>query len=168
MDSTKSELTKRFYWWPCRVLTGARKMRSKLIEVSGFIPCLRNSASFSVHNASLQKMYSVRCCTNVCVGGCVFPAFVIQNLWVCSAASLEEMYSVCCFRSICAGGLCVSCLHNSESVGVLSSLPARNVQRRLLQQHMCGWLCVSCLRNPESVGVHSSLTARMCSKKCTA
>ena len=51
------------------------------------------------------------------------------------------------------GAVCF-CLHNSEFVGVLSSLPARNVQRRLLQQHMCGGLCVSCLRNPESVGVH--------------
>ena len=66
------------------------------------------------------------------------------------------------------GGLCVSCLHNSEFVGVLSRLLARNVQRRLLQQYMCGSFCVSCLRNPESVGVHSSLSARMCSKKCVA
>ena len=54
---------------------------------------------------------------------------------------------------------------NSESVGVLSSLTGRNVQRRLLQQYMCGGLCVSCLGNPESVGVHNSLPARMCSKK---
>ena len=87
-----------------QVSTGARKMRSKLIKVSHFIPCLRNSASFNVHNASLQKMYSVRCCTSVCVGGCVFPAFVIQSLWVCWVATLEEMYSVGCFSSICVWG----------------------------------------------------------------
>ena len=96
---------------------GARKMRSKLIEVSRFTSCLRNSESVGVHNASLQKMYSVRCCTSVCVGGCVFPAFVIHNLWVCTVASLEEMYSVGCFATICVGG-CVSCLGNPESVGV--------------------------------------------------
>ena len=94
-------------------------MRSKLIEASRFIPYLRNSASFSVHNASLQKMYSVRCCTNVCVGG-----------------------------------LCVSYLHNSEYVGVLSSLAGRNAQRWLLQQCMCGGLYVSYLGNPEFVDVH--------------
>ena len=64
--------------------------------------------------------------------------------------------------------LCVSYLRNSESVGVLSSLAGRNVQRRPLQQYICGGLCVSCLHNPESVGVHSSLVARMCSKKCAA
>ena len=34
----------------------------------------------------------------------MFPAFVIQNLWVCSVASLQEMYSVGCFSSICVGG----------------------------------------------------------------
>ena len=43
---------------------------------------------------------------------------------------------------------------------VLSSLAARNVQRRLLQQQMCGGLCVSCLGNPESVDVLSSVAAR--------
>ena len=53
-----------------------------------------------------------------------------------------------------------SCLCNSASVGVVSSLAARNVQRRLLQQQMCGGLCVSCLHNPESVDVLSSLAAR--------
>ena len=58
------------------------------------------------------------------------------------------------------GWLCVSCLRNSESVGVLSSLAGRNVQRRLLQQYMCGGLCVSCLHNSESVGVLSSLAGR--------
>ena len=42
---------------------------------------------------------------------------------------------------------------------VVSSLAARNVQRRLLQQQMCGGLCVSCLHNPESVDVLSSLAA---------
>ena len=47
--------------------------------------------------------------------------------------------------------------------GVLSSLPARNVQRRLLQQYTCvGGLCVSCLCNPESVDVLSSLAGRNC------
>ena len=87
-----------------QVLMGAQKMRSKLVEVSGFIPCLHNLASFSVHNASLQKMYNVRCCTNVCVGGYVFLAFIIQNLWVCLVASLEEMYSIGYFSSICVRG----------------------------------------------------------------
>ena len=48
---------------------------------------------------------------------------------------------------------------NPKSVDVLSSLAARNVQRRLLQQQMCGGLCVSCLGNPESVDVLSSLAA---------
>ena len=63
-------------------------------------------------------------------------------------------------------GLCFSYLHNSESVGVLGSLPTRNVQWRLLQQYMFRGLCVSCLHNPKSVGVHNSLATRMCSKKC--
>ena len=57
-------------------------------------------------------------------------------------------------------GLCVSCLRNSESVDVLSSLAGRNVQERLLQQYMCGGLCVSCLCNSESVDVLSSLAGR--------
>ena len=65
-----------------------------------------------------------------------------------------------CFSSVCGGGLCVSCLGNPQSVGVLSSLAGRNVQRRLLQQCMCGWPCVSCLGNPKSVGVLSSLARR--------
>ena len=47
-----------------------------------------------------------------------------------------------------------------ESVDVLSSLAGRNVQRRLLQQYMCGGLCVSCLCNSESVDVLSSLAGR--------
>ena len=118
---------------------GARKMRSKLIEVSHFIPCLRNSASFSMRNASLQKMYSVRCCTSVCVGACVFPSFVIHNLWVCTVASLEEMYSVGCFTTICVGG----CM-----------FPA------LVSQNL--WVCI------DIYNVYSSLAARMCSKKCAA
>ena len=66
------------------------------------------------------------------------------------------------------GGLCVSCLGNPKSVGVLSSLAGRNVQHRLLQQYMWGGLCVSCLGNTESVGVLNSLAARMCRKKCAA
>ena len=94
----------------------------------------------------------------------MFPAFVIQNLWVCTIASLQE----CAGRNelhrllhqCMRGWLCVSCLCNSESVGVLSSFAARNVQRRLLQQYMCGGLCVSYLGNSESVGVLSSLPAR--------
>ena len=114
---------------------GAQKMRSKLIEVSGFIPCLCNSASFSVHNASLQRMYSVCCCTSVCVGGCVFPALVIQNLWVCWVASLQEMYSIGCFSNICVGAcvfpafiiqnlwVCsVASLEEMHSVGCCSSI----------------------------------------------
>ena len=151
IDSTMPTLTKRFYWWPCRFLTGAQKMRSKLIEVSGFIPCLCNSASFSVHNASLQKMYSVHYCTSVCVGGCVFPAFVIQSLWVCWVASREEMYSVGCFSSICVGG-CVFPVFIIQNLWVctlasLQECAARNELHRLLHQCMCEWLCVSCLRN---------------------
>ena len=43
---------------------------------------------------------------------------------------------------------------------VLNRLAGRNVQRRLLQQYMCGGLCVSCLCNSESVDVLSSLAAR--------
>ena len=42
---------------------------------------------------------------------------------------------------------------NPESVDVLNRLAGRNVQRRLLQQYMCGGLCVSCLCNSESVDV---------------
>ena len=61
-----------------QVLTGAQKIKSKLIEVSNFIPCLRNSASLGVHNASLQEMYSVRYCSSICVCGWVFTAFVIR------------------------------------------------------------------------------------------
>ena len=99
----------------------------------------------------------------------MFPALVIQNLWVCTIDSLQEcvarneLYRL--LRQCICGWLCVSCLRNSEFVGVLSSLAGRNAQRRLLQQYVCGGLCVSCLGNPESVGVHNSLPARMCSKK---
>ena len=83
---------------------GAQKMRSRLIEVSGFISCLRDSGSFSVHIASLQEMYSVRCCTNICVCGCMFLTFIILHLWVRTAGSLEEMYGVGCCSSICLCG----------------------------------------------------------------
>ena len=94
----------------------------------------------------------------------MFPALVIQNLWVCTIASLQE----CAARNelhrllhqCMCGWLCVFCLRNSESAGVLSSLARRNVERRLLQQCMCGGLCVSCLGNPKSVGVLSSLAGR--------
>ena len=84
----------------------------------------------------------------------------------------------------------VSCLCNSESVGVHNSLAGRNVQRRLLHQYMCVcldvlafviqdlWMCqfpalvyvvavvyvcvgVSCLRNSESV-----VCTIACWKKC--
>ena len=121
---------------------GAQKMRSKLIEVSGFIPCLRNSASFSVHNASLQKMYGVRCYSSICVCGWVFPAFIIQNLWVCSVASLQEMYNAGYFSSICVGD-CVFLAFVIQNlwvctVALLQECAARNVQHRLLQQSMCG------------------------------
>ena len=113
-------------------------------------------------------MYSVGCFSSICVGGCVFPASVIQNLWVCTIASLQEcavgneLHRL--LHQCMCGWLCVSCLRNSEFVRVLSNLTGRNVQRRLLQQYMCGGLCVSCLGNPEFVGVHNSLPARMCSK----
>ena len=53
IDSTMPTLAKTFLLVALQVLTGARKMRSKLIEVSGFIRCFRNSAYFTVHNASL-------------------------------------------------------------------------------------------------------------------
>ena len=105
-DSTKCELTKRFYWWPCRFRAGARKMRSKLTEVSRFIPCLRNSESVGVLSSlagrnvqsrivgcfssssmcgglCVSVCFLQRCLSSKCVGGCVFPAFVIQNLWMC-------------------------------------------------------------------------------------
>ena len=109
----------------------------------------------------------------------MFHAFVIQHLWVCTIALLQE----CAARNVqhrllqqymCGGGLCVSCLHNSESVGVYSSLAGRNVQRRLLHHYMCVgavfpalvihnlWVCT------DIYNVYSSLAARMCSKKCAA
>ena len=105
-------------------------------------------------------MYSVGCFSSKCVGGCVFPAFVIQNLSdVLSSLAGRNVQRRLLQQYMC-GGLCVSCLRNPESVDVLSSLAARNVQRRLLQQYMCGGLCVSCLRNPESVDVLNSLAGR--------
>ena len=78
-------------------------------------------------------------------GGCVFPAFIIQNLWVCWVASLEEMYSIGCCISIC-----VSHIRNSKSVGVHNNLAGRKVQHRLLHQ-LCVGLCVSRLLNPTPV-----------------
>ena len=83
-----------------QVSTGARKMRSKLTEVSRFIPCLRNSESVGVLSSLAGRNVQRR---------------------------LLQQY-------MCGGGLCVSCLGNPESVDVLSSLAGRNVQRRLLQQ----------------------------------
>ena len=44
-------------------------------------------------------MCNTVCCTSVCVGGRVFLALAIQNLWVSSVASLQEMYSVGCCTS---------------------------------------------------------------------
>ena len=76
----------------------------------------------------------------------MFLALVIKNLWVCTIAPLQE----CATRNelhrllhqYMCGGLCVSCLRNSESVGVLSGLPARNVQRRLLSAvYVWGAVC---------------------------
>ena len=106
-------------------------------------------------------MYSGGCFSSICVGGCVFPAFVIQNLWVCSVVSLQEMYSGGCFSSICVGG----CVFPAFVIQKLSSLPARNVQRKLLQQYWCGgcvfpafvfqnlWVCsVVSLQEMYSVG----------------
>ena len=70
-------------------------------------------------------MYSVGCLSIIYVGGCVFPTFVIQNLWVCSVVSLQEMHSVgCCNQYMCVE-LCVSYLGNPESVGLHNSLPAK-------------------------------------------
>ena len=80
----------------------------------------------------------------------MFLAFVIQNLWVCSSLPTRNVPAEAA-SAVFVGGLCVS-LCNSESVGVLSSLPARNLQCMLLQQYMCVGLGVSCLCNSESVG----------------
>ena len=74
-----------------QVSTGAQKMRSKLIEVSGFISCLCNSACLGVHNSLARRN--------------------VQH---------SLLHRIC----VCA---CFSYLRNSESVGVLSSLRARNV-----------------------------------------
>ena len=67
-------------------------------------------------------MYSVGYFSSICLGGCVFPALVIQNLWVCTIASLQECVARNQLHRLlhqCMGGwLCVSCLCNSESVGV--------------------------------------------------
>ena len=118
------------------------------------VSCLGNSESVGVLSSSLQEMYSGGCFSSICVGGCVFPAFVIQNLWVCSVASLQEMYSGGCFSSICGGGflLCVSSfvIQNLWVCSVASLQEIYSVY--LLQQYMCVWLGVSCLCNSESVG----------------
>ena len=81
-------------------------------------------------------MYSAGYFSSIYVGVCVFLAFIIQNLWVCTMASLQK----CAARNVqhkllqqcMCGWLCVPCLRNLEFVGVLSSLAGINVQCRLL------------------------------------
>ena len=107
--------------------------------------------------ASLQEIYSVYYCNNICVCGWVFPAFVIQNLWVVHNNLAEKNVQHRLLRQYMYAWLDVSCLCNSEYVGVLSSLPTRNVQCRLLHQYMYVGLCVSHLLNLASVGVHNHL-----------
>ena len=93
----------------------------------------------------------LQCC------GWVFPAFVIQNLWVVHNSLAEKNVQHRLLHQYMYVWLDVSCLCNSESVGVLSSLPTRNVQCRLLHQYMYVGLCVSRLFNLASVGVHNHL-----------
>ena len=118
----------------------------------------------------MGKVHSVGCFSSVCVGGCMFPAFVIQNLWVCTVALLQE----CAARNVQrrllqqymgGGGLCVSHIRNSQSVGVHNSLARRKVQHRLLHQ-LCVGLCVSRLRNPTLVVCKAASLEEMYSVGC--
>ena len=56
------------------------------------------------HSSLATRMCSGGYCTNIYVGDCVFPALVIQNLWVCLVASLQEMCNIDSRTSICVGG----------------------------------------------------------------
>ena len=107
--------------------------------------------------ASLQKIYSVYYCSNICVCGWMFLAFVIRNLWVVHNNLSEKNVQHRLLPQYMYVWLDVSCLGNSESVGVLSSLPTRNVQCRLLHQYMYVGLCVSHLLNLAYVGVQNHL-----------
>ena len=89
-------------------------------------------------------MYSVGCFSSVCVGGCVFPAFVIQHLLVCTMPHYKKctvyavapvyVWVVVCFPALVIQNLWVC----TDIYNVYSSLAARNVQHRLLQQYMSG------------------------------
>ena len=103
--------------WVCTIASlqecTARNVQHKLLHqcMRGWlcVSCLHNSESVGVHSSLAarmcsKKMCSTGCFSSICVGGCVFPTFIIQKLWVCRAASLEEMYSVGCCISICVWG----------------------------------------------------------------
>ena len=96
-----------------QVLTGARKMRSKLTEVSRFIPCLRNSESVGVLSSLAGRNVQRRLLSPVYVWGAVcFPAFVIQNLWgVLSSLAGRNVQRRLLHQYMC-GVLCFSCLRN--------------------------------------------------------
>ena len=99
--------------------------------------------------------------------GCVFLAFVIQNLWVCSIVSLQEIYSVGCFNSIFVGG-CVFPAFVIQSLWVCWIASLEKMYSVGCFTTICVGAYVSSLGNPKSVGVHNSLPARMCSKKWVA
>ena len=72
------------------------------------------------------------------------------------------MYNIGCCASIGMCGWMFLAFVISEFVAVLSSLPTRNVQYRLVHQYMCVGLCVSHLLNLASVGVHTTSMAKVC------
>ena len=52
-----------------------------------------------------ESVYHYMCyCIGIYVCGCVFPSYVMQHLWVCTATSLQEVYIVGCCNSICVCG----------------------------------------------------------------
>ena len=123
--------------WVCTIASlqecAARNELHKLLHqcMCGWlcVSCLRNSESVGVLSSLIGRNVQRRVFSSICVGGCVFAAFVIQNLWVCSVVSLQEMYNGGWFSSICVGGLCVFCLRNSELPTALTlclSTPSRN------------------------------------------
>ena len=67
---------------------------------------LCNSESVGVHNSLAGRNVQCRLLHQYMCVGWMFPAFVIQNLWVCTIALLEGMCSVgCCTNIFMCGGV---------------------------------------------------------------
>ena len=97
---------------------------------------LCNPTSVVCKAASLEEMYNVGCYA-VRMWGYVFPAFIIQHLWLSTIASLEEMYNVGCCTNIRMWVCTTTSLEEMYSGGCCSCIRMQGyVFHAFIMQHM--------------------------------